>query len=790
MAVFVVDDWLSYNLKMTNRAEGFVNYLKRMQAVWLGRDALVCWLPPTVFGLVLRFWSLGFGLPNHFRPDEDMVVLPSLGMVGGNLDPHDYTYPTLYKYILVLIYRVCMALGLGAQGYDNAWQYAAYGFFVDGSFFFLVARVVSAVFGVLTIMAIYRVGELAYGRWVGGACAWFLSVSVLHVRDSHFGVTDISSVALLLFGLVYCVHIAQRGALKDYVYAGVFVGLAASAKYGAVLGLVPLCVAHVCCRPEGVPLLSVWIWQRKVWLAGVVCVFTFLLMSPYHVINAAGFVRDFGFQMRHVFEYGHGEDLGSGWMYHPTVTLRYGLGVLVLLGSVGGLVVMGVRRKSVDWVVLSLFVVFFIVIGQGRVVFFRYALPVVPLCCLFCAVLLDRMRGLDVMPKRYVGVVGMGLVCIFMAEPLFASVRLNVMFGKEDTRALARQWVEEHIPEGQLIANVGGLYGDVQIRNRHGVSWWLSRYFDAFGDVPEPELVDFLTQFEDQLPPFYVYNHYIGIRDLSNRSQGVIETLDNEDIAVVVTHEHPLHYSHVAPEFMAVLEKRADLWATFIPAEDKEHLAQTVFNLQDAFYYPLGKFGGLERGGPVVKIWRIKGRDGVAVDKPKASQRLIYDTLFWLGNGDLFREKYDKAITYYERAIRTDPLATDVRLFMAVALMRQNRYPEAADEVREALSLGAEIGNFERAIFFERDTDGKSYAQMGAVCAMVGYYKEAALVYERARSMGYETVDDLNNMGVIYHALGQYEDAAGVLQRALQLDPHHIEAQRNLQVVLQKMDMN
>jgi len=764
-----------------------VDYLRQVQETWLRREALVCWLPPTILGAILRFWSLGFGLPNHFRPDEDMVVLPSLGMVGGNLDPHDYTYPTLYKYILVLIYRVCMALGLGAEGYDSAWEYAAYGFFVDGSFFFLVARGVSAVFGVLTIVALYRVGELAYGRWVGCVGAWLLCVSVLHVRDSHFGVTDITSVAFLMFGLVYCVQIAKRGALKDYVCAGVLVGLAAAAKYGAVLGLVPLGVAHLCCRPNGVPLLTRWLWHWKVWFAGVLCVLTFLLMSPYHVLNAVGFARDFGFQMRHVFEYGHGEDLGPGWLYHPRVTLRYGLGVLVLLGSVGGLILMGLRRSGVDWVLLGLFVAFFMVIGQGRVVFFRYALPLVPLCCVFCAVLLDRIRGLDVIPKRYAGVIGIGLVCVCVAEPLFASVRLNVLFGREDTRAQARAWVEEHIPEGQLIANVGGLYGDVQIRNRHGVSWWLPRFYEAFEEVPEPDLSAFLTPFESEMPPFFLYDNHIGIHNLSTQSQGVLEALEKEDVAIIITHEHPLGYSLVASGFKMALEKRADLWMTFEPSDGAHDLAQAVFDLQDAFYYPLGVLGNLKRGGPVVKVWRIRGRDGVALKNPKASKRLIYDTFFGLGNGDLYRENYDAALAYYQRAIRTDPLAPDVRLFMAIALLRQNRYQEAANEIRTAFSLGSEIVHLERAVFFERDLDGELYAQMGAMCAMVGHYKEAALVYERATQMGYETLDVLNNMGVIYNALKQYEDAVGVLQRALKINPEHADAQRNLKMVQQKM---
>ena len=94
------------------------------------------WLPPVLVGIALRFWSLFFGLPNLFRPDEDMVVLPSLGMVGGDLDPHDYTYPTLYKYILAFVFRACMLLGWGAQGAVTGWETAAYGYFVDGTFFF------------------------------------------------------------------------------------------------------------------------------------------------------------------------------------------------------------------------------------------------------------------------------------------------------------------------------------------------------------------------------------------------------------------------------------------------------------------------------------------------------------------------------------------------------------------------------------------------------------------------------------------------------------------------------
>lgn len=258
-------------------------------------------LPPVIAAAVLRFWALKFGLPSFLRPDEDMVVLPALGMIGGDLDPHDYTYPTLYKYGLALLFRLSMALGLGAPQAETAWQYAAYGFFVDASFFIGVARVVSATMGVLTVVAVYWIGKEGYGRFVGGAGAWFCTVSVLYVRDSHFGVTDIPSVCLLMFGMVYALQIAGRGLLRDYVLGGVFLGLATGTKYGSALGVIPLFVAHLCRKPAGVSVVSGWILNRRLWaglgLAGVM----FFAVSPFVFLNPEGFKLYFGFQILHLF---------------------------------------------------------------------------------------------------------------------------------------------------------------------------------------------------------------------------------------------------------------------------------------------------------------------------------------------------------------------------------------------------------------------------------------------------------------------------------------------------------
>ena len=370
----------------------------------------ISWLPAVVLGGVLRVWGLGFGLPNRLRPDEDMIVLPSLAMVGGDLDPHGYTYPTLYKYLLALIFRVCLALGIGPSSAESPWQFAAYGFFVDGSFFFLVARGVTALLGIATVYGVYLVGKEGYGRWVGIVGSLFLSVSVLHVRDSHFGVTDVGSVCFLVFGLYYVVRVLNEGGVNGYVGAGVLLGLASGTKYGSVLGVIPLGVAHLLKKLDEVSWQR-WVLDRHILIAGGLVFGVFALTSPYNLLNVEAFSRDFGFQMRHLFEYGHGEDLGLGWWYHLRVSLRYGLGIFVLLFSIGGIVVCAVRRRPVDLVLLSLFVAYYVVCGQGKAVFFRYVLPLVPLCCVFGGVFVDFVRKQSFVEGRFllVGVVLVGV---------------------------------------------------------------------------------------------------------------------------------------------------------------------------------------------------------------------------------------------------------------------------------------------------------------------------------------------------------------------------------------------
>src|SRR5204863_526450 len=93
--------------------------------------------------------------------------------------------------------------------------------------------------GVATIAVLF----LATREWLSEraalAASAFCAVAFLHVRDSHFGVTDVPVTLLTVCGFYAAVRCA-RGVTRGRVAAAGFVaGLAASTKYNAAVIALP-----------------------------------------------------------------------------------------------------------------------------------------------------------------------------------------------------------------------------------------------------------------------------------------------------------------------------------------------------------------------------------------------------------------------------------------------------------------------------------------------------------------------------------------------------------------------
>ena len=151
----------------------------------------------------------------------------------------------------------------------------------------MVARVVAAVLGTIAVWLTYLAGARFFNRNVGAARGGDASGS----RSCRSSTATSRSttcrrwrpVALSLYGIA---GVMRRGRLRDYVIAGVGIGLAAATKYTGGITLLCLLAAFVCdaaggslARGRAAPALR----------ARCVALLAFVIANPYSVLDFSSF---------------------------------------------------------------------------------------------------------------------------------------------------------------------------------------------------------------------------------------------------------------------------------------------------------------------------------------------------------------------------------------------------------------------------------------------------------------------------------------------------------------------
>ena len=326
-------------------------------------------------GAALRLYGIGFGLPYlHARPDEEVATGIAVQMLQtGDLNPHFFHWPSLTFYVFAAIFWVNKAM-VGLAYPDVAYTTADY---------FLIARGAVAALGASTMVLVYRIGQRIDSDKTAVIATALFAVAILHVRDSHFAMTDVLATGFATASLAQVLralnHPDRSKAITWFAVAGFTGGLAASTKYNAGAVAVAMVAAQI-----------VWVMQeRRLALRPSIAyaalfVTGFLATTPYAVLDYPKFKEDLIFDITHLSG-GHGIDLGRGWIYHLTHSLPYGLGLSAFLATVIGIVPLVGRHGRYAFILGSYAVALYMILGSGYTVFFRYMLPIVPIACVVAA---------------------------------------------------------------------------------------------------------------------------------------------------------------------------------------------------------------------------------------------------------------------------------------------------------------------------------------------------------------------------------------------------------------------
>lgn len=431
-------------------------------------------------GLTLRLWGVAQGLPYAYNADEaDHFVPKAIAMFGHNLNPHYFANPPAFTYVLHLAFAVWFGGGVGARR----------AFALHPDELYTLARVIAALLGTAALWLLYATGARLFNRGVGLLAAAIEAVAFLPVFYAHLALNDAPTLAPATLSLLGSAGVLRKGRRRDYLVAGVGLGLACASKYTAGIVLLALLAAAATRYLSVPPGARAYVVGRRAMigllLAGASALVAFLVANPYAVLDFKSFHAELVHQSSLSAEAQGklGAPKEGGFLYYLW-SLTWGLGWVPALAALGGGVAVWRKEQRLGWLLVPAPLLYLAFMGlQGRY-FGRWLLPIFPILCLLAAFfalwslgVLTRSasgrrrervaRAGDPQSGGRVGGYGgdgrggsprglrIGLAALvivaLLAQGLVYSVHAGLVLSRADTRNLTRAWMVAHVPKGASI---------------------------------------------------------------------------------------------------------------------------------------------------------------------------------------------------------------------------------------------------------------------------------------------------------------------------------------------------
>jgi 4-amino-4-deoxy-L-arabinose transferase-like glycosyltransferase len=316
------------------------------------------------------------------------------------------------------------------------------------------------------VLAGRRVGLRVWAAALAGLVfAW----SPLLVRLGRYATPDALMTALVAFGVWATAGVARHGRWRDYLLAGLAVGLAAGAKYNAALIFVMILVAHLLSRPK-----ELGAWGRLLAAGGVSLVsFAAILAWPWADFDT--FLNGLRYEWRH---YGKGHD-GFGCANAAQEALAYlfgfALGPLAAAALGLGLIAAFLRRRErrgqsadasptptsaraqrdLGYAALAFVLVYLLLLTRQNLFFARLVAPLIPALAVLIALAASTLVELvvDRFGPRWRPLAVTSTLGSILLLPAVATGRQLQAIRAPDTRGLAYEWIDANLrdPEVRLV---------------------------------------------------------------------------------------------------------------------------------------------------------------------------------------------------------------------------------------------------------------------------------------------------------------------------------------------------
>ncbi len=338
--------------------------------------------------LLLRIVGADWGMPHSdLHPDEGLIFSQAYQCaLNRDFEVHDYYRPNHVSIkINTLLYVGIQELYFAPRGEDD-FSHNYYGNF---ALFTTASRVLTALFGVGTVILAYLIG-LFWGRKQALFAALLFAVFPSFIEHSHY-ITPDMPLLFFMMGVLWAALCYQKKPSVSWLFwMSFFAALAACEKYPGAYGCVVIAVA-VCAVHMKKPVMIV----KNGCLAILFFVLGILAVSPVLLLDLRTVLEVMAGQNKQYHLGADGLNFGETLFFYLKTT-AVGMGLLLTVSSLYGVVKSFLKNRRPTIILLTFFA-YIVPVSTLKIHWERYTLPIYAVGLLFGAVgafyLLEDVQG-------------------------------------------------------------------------------------------------------------------------------------------------------------------------------------------------------------------------------------------------------------------------------------------------------------------------------------------------------------------------------------------------------------
>jgi 4-amino-4-deoxy-L-arabinose transferase-like glycosyltransferase len=404
----------------------------------------------------MRLWGIRYGLPYLYHPDEPLGVSVALNMIKtGDLNPHFFGYGSLFFYLNALAYIPYYMLGHSLGLFHTPSDIPGLQVLTMGvgrtlmPSQIVLGRLVSVVVGMLCIFTVYWLGTRLSNRLVGLLAAAFVTFSPTLVLHSQFITPNILVTFLVLLTLAALLRLTPRSRWTCYAFAGIAWGCAMVSKYNSAMLVIPFGITYW--------MLHGWntLRRREVYLGLFLTLVTFIVVTPYAILDFSTFVKDTEYHLAYYATAKHPGMEGDTVKYYLSYLLNRE-GLLAFLGLLP--IIFYIRRHNRNGLILLAFAIPYVLyvstlrVRNDRTILIALPVLFVTAADLLCTIWQYMSRSRSFRFRR----LGRAALVVFITASIaylgWKAVEQNINLTTPDAREYSRQWIEANVPAETRIA--------------------------------------------------------------------------------------------------------------------------------------------------------------------------------------------------------------------------------------------------------------------------------------------------------------------------------------------------